>query len=343
MSKPIPSVAVVACDQFSPFHLSVPCMIFGDVLPGQPLFRLHLCAGEEGVLRSAQGLQIDTPFGLDTLAQADIVVVPYWRNPQETPNPALLEALAEAYARGSLLVGLCLGTYVLAWAGLLTQRNAATHWEFAQDFQQRFPDVRLDTQALYVEDERLITSAGTAAGLDCCLHVVRKYHGSVIANKIARRMVIPPHREGGQAQFIERPMPTSTQDARINALLDYLRSHLDHSYHLDDLARRTLMSRRTFTRQFHKATGMSVGEWLMAERLQQSQALLESTTLSIEAIAEQVGFGTAASLRQHFRRQFNVTPGEWRRTFFGGGVRQLVFGSFRWAWGKGLTMVFNAY
>ncbi|WOX98538.1 GlxA family transcriptional regulator [Dickeya fangzhongdai] len=318
VSMHIPSVAVVACNQFSPFHLSVPCMIFGDVLPGQPLFRLRICAGEEGVLRSAQGLQVDTPFGLDALAEADIVVVPYWRNPQEMPNPALLAALAAAYARGSLLVGLCLGTYVLAWAGLLTQRKAATHWELAQDFQQRFPDVHLDTHALYVEDERLITSAGTAAGLDCCLHLVRKYHGSAIANKVARRIVIPPHREGGQAQFIERPVPVSTQDARINALLDYLRSRLDQPHHLDELARRTLMSRRTFTRQFHKATGMSVGEWLMAERLQQSQTLLESTTLSIDAIAEQVGFGTATSLRQHFRRQFNVTPGEWRRTFLGG-------------------------
>ncbi|WP_371327851.1 MULTISPECIES: GlxA family transcriptional regulator [Dickeya] len=310
-------VAVVACDRFSPFHLSVPCMIFGDVLPGQPLFQLRLCRAEDGVLRSAQGFEIDTAFGLDSLTQADIVVVPYWRDPHEKPNPALLAALRAAYARGSLLVGLCLGTYVLAWAGLLEQRNAATHWEFTQDFQQRFPDVHLDTHALYVEDERLITSAGTAAGLDCCLHLVRKYHGSAIANKVARRMVIPPHREGGQAQFIEQPVPVSTQDARINALLDDLRGCLNQPHHLDELARRTLMSRRTFTRQFHKATGMSVGEWLMAERLQQSQMLLESTTLSIDAIAEQVGFHTATSLRQHFRRRFNVTPGEWRKTFQG--------------------------
>ncbi|MGM3176026.1 GlxA family transcriptional regulator [Dickeya lacustris] len=317
MGTDIPLVAVVACNQFSPFHLSVPCMIFGDVLPDKPLFRLRICRAEEGVLRSGQGLQIEAASGLDVLADADIVVVPYWRSAQEKPNQALLDALVAAYARGSLLVGLCLGTYVLAWAGLLTQRNAATHWEFAQDFQQRFPDVHLDTHALYVEDGRLITSAGTAAGLDCCLHLVRKYHGSVIANRVARRMVIPPHREGGQAQFIERPVPTSTQDGRINALLAYLRSRLSQPHHLDELARQALMSRRTFTRQFHKATGMSVGEWLMAERLQQSQVLLESTTLSIEAIAEQVGFSSATPLRQYFRRQFNVTPGEWRKTFQG--------------------------
>lgn len=215
------------------------------------------------------------------------------------------------------MVGLCLGTYVLAYAGLLKNHKAATHWEFEQDFISRFPDVKLDCNALYVDDDRLITSAGTAAGLDCCLYLVRQHYGSVIANKLARRMVIPPYREGGQAQFIERPVPVSTQDARINMLLDYLRNNLNKVHGLDELSHYIMMSRRTFTRQFYKATGMSVGEWLLVERLQRSQELLESTSLPIDAVAEQVGFQSATSLRQHFKHRFDVTPSEWRKTFQG--------------------------
>lgn len=225
--------------------------------------------------------------------------------------------MVEAHARGNQVVGLCLGTYVLAYAGLLKNHKAATHWEFEQDFINRFPDVKLDCNALYVDDDRLITSAGTAAGLDCCLYLVRQRYGSAVANKLARRMVIPPYREGGQAQFIERPIPVSTQNANINTLLDYLRNNLNKVHGLDELANYSKMSRRTFTRQFYKATGMSVGEWLLIERLQQSQELLESTPLPIDAIAEQVGFQSATSLRQHFKHRFNVTPSEWRKTFQG--------------------------
>lgn len=229
----------------------------------------------------------------------------------------MLDALVAAYARGSQIVGLCLGTYVLAYAGLLKNHKAATHWEFEQDFIRRFPDVKLDCNALYVDDNRLITSAGTAAGLDCCLYLVRQHYGSMIANKLARRMVIPPYREGGQAQFIERPVPVSTQDIRINTLLDYLRNNLNRAHGLNELAQYSKMSRRTFTRQFYKATGMSVGEWLIAERIQRSQELLESTSLPIDTIAAQVGFQSATSLRQHFKHRLDVTPSEWRKTFQG--------------------------
>lgn len=229
----------------------------------------------------------------------------------------MLDALVAAHTRGSQVVGLCLGTYVLAYAGLLKNHKAATHWEFEQDFINRFPDVKLDCNALYVDDDRLITSAGTAAGLDCCLYLVRQHYGSLIANKLARRMVIPPYREGGQAQFIERPVPVSSQNSRINMLLDYLRNNLNKAHGLDELASYNRMSRRTLTRLFHKATGMSVGDWLIGERIQRSQELLESTSLTIEAIAEQVGFQSATSLRQHFKNRFDVTPTEWRKTFQG--------------------------
>jgi transcriptional regulator GlxA family with amidase domain len=313
----IPLVAVVAFNHFSPFHLSVPCIIFGDLLHDRKLFDLRIYAYESGKLRSSEGLVVESTLARDELAHADIIIVPSWRDPAEKPEQSLLDALATAYARGSQIVGLCLGTYVLAHAGLLKNRKASTHWEFEQDFVRRFPDVKLDSNALYVDDDRLVTSAGTAAGIDCCLYLVRQRYGSAIANKLARRMVIPPYRDGGQAQFIERPVPVSTRNTRINALLDYLRNHLNQSHSLDELARYSKMSRRTFTRQFYKATGVSVGEWLLSERIQRSQELLESTALSIDAIAEQAGFRSATSLRQHFRQRFDVTPGEWRKAFQG--------------------------
>ncbi|MCB1977727.1 MAG: helix-turn-helix domain-containing protein [Nitrosomonas sp.] len=313
----VPLVAVIAFDHFSPFHLSVPCIIFGDLLHEQKLFELRIYADESGKLRSNEGISVESSLSINELAQADIIIVPSWRDPAEKPDQSMLDALVAAHARGSQVVGLCLGTYVLAYAGLLKNHKAATHWEFEQDFINRFPDVKLDSNALYVDDDRLITSAGTAAGLDCCLYLVRQRYGSLIANKLARRMVIPPYREGGQAQFIERPVPVSSQDSRINMLLDYLRNNLNKANGLDELASYNRMSRRTLTRLFHKATGMSVGEWLIIERIQRSQELLESTSLPIEAIAEQVGFQSATSLRQHFKHRFDVTPTEWRKTFQG--------------------------
>lgn len=245
------------------------------------------------------------------------------RNPLvELPLPmaALLDvdAVIAAHGRGAQVVGLCLGTYVLAYAGLLDGRRASTHWEYEQDFIRRFPAVRLDTNALYVDDGELVTSAGTAAGLDCCLHLVRQRHGSEIANKLARRLVIPPHREGGQAQFIEQPVPASTRDARINQLFDQLRIHLAEPHTLDSLAEHCLMSRRTFTRRFQLATGLSLGDWLLAERLRRSQELLESSSHTVERIAELVGLKSATTLRQHFRARFGVSPREWRRAFRGG-------------------------
>lgn len=312
---PTPSVAVVAYDRFSPFHLSVPCMIFGAILPGHSLFAPKVCTAEPVPVHSAHGLQLTAPFGFEALAEADIVVVPGWQDPAVEPSAVLAEALRAAYARGAQVVGLCLGTYVLAYAGLLDGRKAATHWEYEQDFVSRFPKVQLDTNVLYVDDEGLITSAGTAASMDCCLYLVRRHHGSAIANKIARRMVIPTYRDGGQAQFIEKPVPVSTNDARINALLSRLRQNLNAQYSLDELAESAHMSRRTLTRSFHMATGMSIGEWLLAERLQHTRELLEATSHPIETIAELAGFVTATSLRQHFKGTFGVTPGEWRRSF----------------------------
>ena len=206
-------------------------------------------------------------------------------------------------------------TFVLGYAGLLDGRRAATHWEFEQDFQRRFPQVQLDINALYVDDQRIITSAGTAAALDCCLYIIRQRFGSLAANQIARRMIVSPHREGGQAQFIAQPVPKNTRDARINCLLDYLQQHIAEPHSLDSLARVVAMSRRTLTRHFARATGMSITDWLTAERLRRSQTLLEAGDLPVEQVAEAVGYLSAVTWRQQFKARFGVSPTEWRRTF----------------------------
>lgn len=310
-------VAVLATAGFSPFHFSVPCILFGSALPQPDLFHVDICALKPGPVISEMGLSITVEQGLDPLDQADIIIVPYWHNPAEKPAQALLDKLVAAWQRGAEVVGLCLGTYVLAYAGLLDQHRAATHWEFERDFSERFPQVHLDSNALYTRDNRLITSAGTAAGIDCCLDIIRHHYGSAMANRVARRMVVPPYREGGQAQFIERPVPETTRDSKINALLASLRQNLDQPQDLDSLSRTLSMSRRTLTRHFHKATGMSLGEWLTAERLQRSQLLLETTGISIECVAEKAGFDSPVSFRQRFKSRFGVSPSEWRRTFRG--------------------------
>lgn len=311
------SVAVLVTSGFSPFHLSVPCTLFGPVLPDSPLFNLTLCAEHPGTQRSQLGMSIETTHGLEAVASADIVVIPYWPDPQQEPSRELKEALTSARINGATVTGLCLGTYVLAWCGLLNDKRASTHWEYEQDFSRRFPRVNLDTNALYVDDQRLITSAGTAAGMDCCLYLLRKYCGSAVANRIARRMVTPPHRDGGQAQYISQPVPHTTRDSRINALLVYLREHLDQQHSLDAMAERVAVSRRTFTRQFLRATGMSPGEWLNAERLHKSQQLLEMTDCSVDAIATLSGYRSVVSFRQSFKQRYTVSPNEWRKTFKG--------------------------
>lgn len=311
------TVAVVITPGFSPFHFSVPCILFGNAMPDPQLFNVEICAEQPGTVLSDIGLSMNVEHGLERLAVADIVIVPFWHNPDERPAQALLDALTHAWQRGAEVVGLCLGTYVLAYAGLLDHHRAATHWEYERDFSARFPAVHLDSNSLYTCDERLITSAGTAAGIDCCLNIIRQHCGAAVANRVARRMVVPPYREGGQAQFIERPLPENTRDAKINALMDYLRRNLDQPHDLDSLARFVNMSRRTLTRHFLKATGTSLGEWLNAERLQRSQELLETTDNSIESVAAMAGFQSPISFRQSFKARFGVSPSEWRRTFRG--------------------------
>ncbi len=314
----LPVVAVVAFDRVSPFHLAVPCVVFGDAHPGVPPFDLRVCAGEPGTLRTTAGFKVGVVHGLDALRRAELIIVPSWRDPAECPPEPLLKALVKAHRRGARIVGLCLGAYVLAAAGLLEGRAATTHWSCAADFAQRFPNVRVDPDVLYVDEGDIVTSAGTAAGIDCCLHLLRQRHGAAAANSVARRLVVPPHRQGGQAQFIEQPLPTSTRDSRLSIMLDEVRSSLRDPHTLDSLAARAAMSRRSFTRHFRQVTGTTVQQWLLGERLLLAQRLLEASDQSVERIAELTGFGSPVSFRQQFRNAFGVTPTSWRRTFAGG-------------------------
>lgn len=314
---PSPVIAVVAFDHISPFHLAVPCVVFGEKHPGAPSFQLKVCAAESGPLTTSAGFCIKIEHGLEALREADIVIIPSWRDPAERPPQVLLDALIAAQQRGAQIVGLCLGAYVLAEAGLLDGRQATTHWAYAQDFARRYPKVRLNADVLYLDDDNLLTSAGTAAGLDCCLHLLRRQYGAEVANSVARRLVVPPHRQGGQAQFIEQPLPNTAHDSRLAGLIDWVRANLQLPHSLDSLAAKSLMSRRTFTRHFRALTGSTVGHWLLSERLAFSQRLLESTDQSIDRIAELTGFGSPVSLRHHFRQTFGVSPSAWRQSFNG--------------------------
>lgn len=309
------TVAIVAVDGFSPFHYSVPCILFGDTVSGKKRFEVTICAEKPGLLTSRDGFALNATQDYSAIGQADIVVVPYWQHVLERPPQTLLDSLVQARDKGAQIVGLCLGSFVLGYAGILDGKRAATHWEFERQFQSLFPAVALDINALYVDDDNIITSAGTAAALDCCLYIIRQRFGSEVANQIARRMIVPPHREGGQAQFIAQPVPETTRDARINNLIDYLQRNISQPLNLDALAASVAMSRRTLTRHFMKATGMSVVSWIAAERLRRSQLLLESSNLPIEAVAEQVGYLSAVTWRQQFKARFGVSPAEWRKTF----------------------------
>jgi len=314
-------VAVLAFNDISPFHLSVPCLVFEDrVWAGLPSYNLRICAGEparKGGLRTTAGFAVQTEFTLEDAARADVLIVPSWRDTDERPPAAMVNAVGDAYARGATVVGLCLGAFVLAEAGVLDSQEATTHWSAADAFSQRYPRVKLVPDVLYLDaaDGRLVTSAGTAAGLDCCLHLVRRWHGAEVANRIARRLVVAPHRQGDQAQYIEQPLHDAPGGDRLSDLLNWTVANLAQPHSLDSLAERAAMSRRNFTRRFRELTGTTVGQWLLGQRLAYAQRMLETTRQPVEAIAQLAGFGSAVSLRQHFSRTYHTSPSAYRALF----------------------------
>jgi AraC family transcriptional activator FtrA len=256
---------------------------------------------------------------LDCLATAGTIVIPGWAGIDVPVPHAILEALRRAHARGARILSICSGAFVLAATGLLDGRRATTHWRYAEALQRRFPKVGIDANVLYVDEGSILTSAGSAAGLDLCLHLVRRDYGSKIANQVARRLVIPPHREGGQAQFLERPVEDRARGAEprgsLAVLLDKIRKRPGERWHIADLARLAAMSERTFMRRFRAATGLSPADWVTRARVDAARELLENTGLSIDHIAEQCGLGTPTTLRHHFRKKVGVSPAQYRKRF----------------------------
>lgn len=308
-------VAVIAFDGISPFHLTIPGVVFGEALQEPNPFRVVVCAADRQPLTASVGYKICGLAPLSAMRGADIVVVPSWRDVNERPPERLLRAVRAASRSGAYVVGLCLGAHVLAEAGLLNGRRATTHWEYARAMAAQFPDIEVQPDVLYVEDGRVMTSAGTAAGLDACLQLLRQRLGSVRANQVARRLVIAPHRDGGQAQFIEQPLPLTAGGHRLARLIESVRERLHEDHDLDSLAAEARLSRRSFTRQFKSITGSTVLRWLLTERLHLAQRLLEQTDQPIERVAELAGFGSTEALRHHFRKTFRTNPADWRRSF----------------------------
>ncbi|CAJ63104.1 MULTISPECIES: GlxA family transcriptional regulator [Frankia] len=311
------TVAVVFGQDMPIFEASIPTRVFGPVHPEVPAHTVLAVAAEPGPLTTSAGIVVDPPHGLDALDAAGTVIVPGWRVPGGAPAPeALLAALVAARDGGAVVAGLCLGAFVLGAAGLLDGRRVTTHWRFAARLAADHPRATVDADVLYVDEGDIVTSAGSAAGIDACLHLLRRARGSAAANAVARSLVVAPHRTGGQAQYIERPVPPVTQGNPVAAAIVFALDRLgDADLDVDAMARHVHLSRRTFDRRFRAHTGSSPLQWLLTQRVLWAQRLLESPGLSVDALARRVGFADAVALRPHFRRILGVAPAAYRATF----------------------------
>jgi AraC family transcriptional regulator, transcriptional activator FtrA len=312
--RPHRVVAVLNPPQ-SPFELSCATEVFGTVPPDEPpRYTFAICAEHPGPLPTTAGYPMVVEAGLEALEQADTVVVPGWQPPGAPAPPAVIAALRTAHRRGARIVAICTGAFVLAQAGLLDGRRATTHWRDTARLADAFPEVQIDRDLLFVDHGDVATSAGTGAGIDLCLHLVRSDHGAAYADQIARNMVLPPHREGNQLQYAARPAPART-DESLAPLLEWATSRLDSRLTLDRLAERAGLSSRTLARRFAEQLGTSPGQWLLDQRIDATRVLLEQTDLPVEAIATRVGLASAVNLRRRFRARLGTTPGAYRRTF----------------------------
>lgn len=307
------TVALAVTDGMLHFELGVAYEVFASVPDGVtvPWYDVAVC-GSETVRVGRFGLEPD--HGLDRLHRADTVIVPAWADIEKDPPADLITAVRAAHEAGARVASLCTGAFVLAAAGLLDGRRATTHWAHTEALASRHPRVEVDPDVLYVDDGSVLTSAGKAAALDLCLHLVRLDHGSSIANAAARRLVVPPHRAGGQAQFVSTPVPAQDNHP-LAALLPWVLERLDRPLTVEDLARRARMSTRHLSRHFRAATGTTPLQWLLTQRIRRAQELLETTDDSVDAVATATGMGTATTLRRHFNRTVGVPPDTYRRTF----------------------------
>lgn len=312
----IPTVACLAYDDLSLFEAGIASEVFGIERPEfeRPLYRYRVAQVEPGLLRARGGLRLQADGGLRLLGGADLIIVPGWRHHREKPPEALLRALRRAHERGAQLLSICTGAFVLAATGLLDGRAATTHWRYAAAFRERFPRVDLQPDVLYVDEGSIVTSAGSAAGIDACLHVVRRHHGSAVANQIARTMVTPPHRQAGQAQYVPAPLGPAPRGG-LGPVLDWARSHLGEPLRVEDMAARAAMSQRNFLRHFSAQVGTGPKQWLRRERVAAAQTLLEQTAHGLDTVAHAVGFGSASALRAAFRETIGASPTVHRRQF----------------------------
>lgn len=309
-------VVALAYDRLCTFEFGCTVELFALPRPELPVpwYEFAVCAVERGPIRAMGGVALTVRHGLKLLERAETIVVPGWRSIEERPPAALLEHLARAYRRGARLASICSGVFVLAAAGVLDGKRATTHWKYAAQLAARYPRISVEPNALYIDAGQVITSAGSAAGLDMLLHLVRRDFGARIANQVAQRLVAAPHREGGQAQFVPRPVARDER-GRLARLLDFIRAHPGARHTLGALAARAAMSTRTLQREFRAATGQAPYEWIVGERIARARELLETTTLAQQRIAERVGMGSVESLRHHFRRRVGTTPARYRARF----------------------------
>lgn len=307
-------VVLLALPGVAPFEFGVVCEVFGIDRSdsGGPAFDFTIVTADPGLVPTSMGYEMLISAGLDVAADADLVAVP--AHAIENVDERYLEVVRAAERRGAWVLSVCSGAFVLAQAGILDGRRATTHWMHTDRLARNYPATEVDPDVLFVEDRRVVTSAGTAAGIDAALHLVRKEHGAAAANVIARRMVVPPQRDGGQSQYIETPIAATTDDS-FARVTEWMLQHLDQDLTVDQLARKALMSSRTFARRFRADMGTTPAAWLNRQRLIRAQQLLEQSDSGLEAIAQQTGFGTAAVMRHHFLKVLQTTPTAYRRTF----------------------------
>ncbi len=309
-------VATLVYDQLCSFEFGCAVEVFGLPRPefGDQWYSFVTCAADPGPMRAVGGVQVTAEADLSLLARAGTVIIPGWRGAEALPSDELIAALQAAHAAGTRLVTICSGVFVLAAAGVLTNETVTTHWRYADTLQAKYPRLNVDPNVLYVDAGQILTSAGSAAGLDLCLHLVRRDFGPRIANQVARRLVMAPHRNGGQAQFIERPLQARADD-RLSRVIAQLGERIHEPFTIASMARAAAMSPRTFMRRFRDATGRSPAEWLIDARIERARELLESTDLSVDEIARHSGFGVSATLRHHFRRKVALSPLAYRARF----------------------------